>query len=50
VAKLADDPWGVGVGVGVASNAYVKELQDLNVMIWSINTTEQWAKANREDN
>ena len=49
VANLADDLWGVGVEVDVASNAYVKQLQDadLEVMIWNINTTEQWAKADR---
>jgi glycerophosphoryl diester phosphodiesterase len=49
VANLADDLWGVGVEVGVATNAYVKDLQDadLKVMIWNINTTEQWAKADR---
>ena len=49
VANLADGLWGVGVEVGVASNAYVQDLQDadLEVMIWNINTTEQWAKADR---
>jgi glycerophosphoryl diester phosphodiesterase len=49
VANLADDLWGVAVEIGVASAAYVKELKaaDLKVMVWNLNTTEQWEKAER---
>ena len=49
VADLVDGLWGVAVRFDIASSAYVEELQaaDLKVMVWNINTTEQWEKAVR---
>ena len=47
VANLADDLWGVAVRYDVASKTYLAELHDadLQVMVWNINTTKQWADA-----
>ncbi len=49
VSSLEDNLWGVAVRYDVASLAYVKELQanDLKVMVWNINTTDQWEESNR---
>jgi glycerophosphoryl diester phosphodiesterase len=49
LANLVDGLWGVAVRFDTASLAYVKELQaaDLKVMVWNINSTEQWEEATR---
>jgi len=49
VANLVEGLWGVAVKFDIASSAYVKELQaaNLKVMVWNINTTEQWEEAVR---
>jgi glycerophosphoryl diester phosphodiesterase len=49
VPNLVDDLWGVAVRYNVASKDYVEQLQaaDLEVMVWNINTTEQWEEAVR---
>jgi glycerophosphoryl diester phosphodiesterase len=49
VADLASDLWGVAVEFDVATKAYVQELKDadLKVMVWNINTEDQWAEATR---
>ena len=49
VGDLAANLWGVAVEFDVADEAYVKELQGegLKVMIWNINSTEQWERVNR---
>jgi len=47
VANLEDDLWGVAVRYNVASKSYVSALhnEDLEVMVWNINTPAQWADA-----
>ena len=49
VADLADDLDGVAVEFDVATKSYVQELKDadLKVMVWNINTEDQWAEADR---
>jgi glycerophosphoryl diester phosphodiesterase len=46
-AELVDGLWGVAVKFDIATRAYVEELQaaDLQVMVWNINTPEDWANA-----
>jgi glycerophosphoryl diester phosphodiesterase len=49
VADLVSDLWGVAVEADVATKSYVQELKDadLKVMVWNINTEDQWAAADR---
>ena len=49
VGDLEGGLWGVAVKFDVATTAYVKELRaaDLKVMVWNINTPEQWTEADR---
>ena len=47
--NLVEGLWGVAVRYDTASSAYVEELQaaNLKVMVWNINTTEDWEEAVR---